>query len=112
MCKKQVFLISAFVVMVLAGSAIGAVECKLWWEFEGNTNDTVGSNDGTLTGTETYVPGVGGGQAISLDGATKVEKTGATGLPLAGDAPYDNRATNFSINMWVWQDAAASTLDA
>ena len=108
MCRKLLIL---FMVLGFVSSASAGL--VLEWEFEDNTNDTAGSNHGTVvSGTATYVTGVKQGnphgKAISLNGSTMVEKTGATGLPTAQAAPNDDHAGLFSINMWVWQDAAAS----
>ena len=39
-----------------------------WWPGDGNANDIVGGNDGTLSGDATFAPGIVG-QAFSFDGA-------------------------------------------
>lgn len=66
----------------------------LEWSFNGNTNDTVGTNHGTSYGSPQYVAGVNG-QAINfVSQGDLVANISATGLPvLAGD--------KWSINMYV-----------
>jgi hypothetical protein len=99
---------------------VGSVQAALVheWDFNGNTSDTSGSgNHGTLSGTSSYVNGVdywktGSGQALSLDGSTKVEDLTASNLPIAGTGAYTNRAATFSMNVFVYQDASASWLEA
>src|SRR5262249_10623828 len=43
-----------------------------WYKAEGNANDSVGSNNGTLHGTITFAPGKFG-QAFSFDGSSYID---------------------------------------
>ena len=112
MCRKLLVLL---MVLGFVGSVQAAVVTT--WEFDDNTNDTTGSNHGTLTGTATYVAPVDDwcgatGKALSLNGSTKVEKTGATGLPIARVGEYSAYAPSFSINVFVYSsDSPASTVE-
>jgi hypothetical protein len=57
-----------------------------WWDAEGNANDIIGSNHGTLMNGATFAPGKVG-QAFSFDGVDDyVQVQNPTGLPL-GNAP-------------------------
>ena len=93
-------------ILIMVLGLVGSVQAALvtTWEFDNNTNDTTGSNHGTLTGTATYVSPVDDwcgatGKALYLDGSTKVEDLTAVNLPTAGTGSYSNRAAAFSINV-------------
>jgi hypothetical protein len=73
------------------------------WKFEGNTSDTSGNNNhGTVTGSPSYVAGKFG-QAINLNRADAIQKTGATGLPVSGTASW-------SINLWLYLTSTPDSL--
>lgn len=64
-----------------------------WWPGEGNANDIVGTNHGTVIGGVTYTKGEVG-QAFSFDG-----NTGYVSIP---DAPsLDAFTTNITIETWI-----------
>ncbi len=64
-----------------------------WWRAEGNAADSVGTNNGTLNGTASFVPGEVG-QAFSFDGTS-----GFVSVP---DAPSLDSFTNaMTIELWM-----------
>jgi probable HAF family extracellular repeat protein len=63
-----------------------------WWPGNGNANDTIGSNNGTLTGDATIAPGFVG-QAFSFDGTTGYVQSSATNLPTGNQ--------DRTMEMWV-----------
>ncbi len=64
-----------------------------WWAGEGNANDSIGLNNGTLVGGVSYVPGEVG-QAFLLDGVS-----GYVSIP---DSPFlDVFSTNITIELWL-----------
>jgi len=64
-----------------------------WWSAEGNANDNVGTNNGTLVGGASYAPGEVG-QAFSFDGVS-----GYVSIP---DSPsLDSFVTNMTIETWI-----------
>ena len=68
--------------------AVGLVS---WWRAEGNPNDAVGGNNGTVFGNVTYVTGVVG-QAYSFDGANgTVAIPDASNLKITGSLTIDAR---------------------
>jgi hypothetical protein len=116
MCRK-------LLVLILVLGFVGSVQAALVheWEFEGNASDTSGSgNTGTITGTASYVDGVdywkvSSGQAIYLNGSTKVEDLAASNLPQASTGAYSIRSPSWSENVYVtlegntgldWKNAA------
>ena len=60
-----------------------------WWRAEGNTLDSVGTNDGVLSGGVTYASGEVG-QAFNFDGSSGYV---ATSVPV-------NDPQNFSLDLW------------
>jgi hypothetical protein len=62
-----------------------------WWRAEGNTIDFFGTNNGTLTGTATYGPGMVG-QAFVFDGS-------GAGVQVSNTASL--QAQSFTIEAWV-----------
>ena len=67
-----------------------------WWPGDGNANDIVGDNDGTLMGGATFAPGMVG-QAFSFDGVDDYVNTGVNNLP---------DSTQGTVVMWVKPDIA------
>ena len=64
-----------------------------WWPGEGNANDTVGVNQGTLVGGVSFAPGEVG-QAFLFDGSS-----GYVSIP---DSPsLDSFVTNITIELWL-----------
>ncbi len=64
-----------------------------WWPGEGNANDIVGTNNGTLVGGVSYAAGEVG-QAFSFDGTS-----GYVAIP---DSPsLDSLITNITIELWM-----------
>jgi len=64
-----------------------------WWAAEGNANDSVGTNTGTLVGGASYAPGEVG-QAFLLDGSS-----GYVSIP--DSASLDAMVTNITIELWI-----------
>jgi hypothetical protein len=50
-----------------------------YWKLDGNSNDSIGSNNGTLVGSPSYTTGKIG-SAISLNGSSQYMTTGAFGI--------------------------------
>ena len=64
-----------------------------WWPGEGNANDVIGTNNGTLVGGVSYAAGEVG-QAFSFDGTN-----GYVSIP---DSPsLDSFTTNITIELWM-----------
>ncbi|MBK7393698.1 MAG: hypothetical protein IPI64_10430 [Chloracidobacterium sp.] len=63
-----------------------------WWRGEGNTNDSVGTNNGSLIGGATYAPGKVG-QAFSFNGTTA-----AVDIPDSDSLDVTNQ---FTLAAWV-----------
>lgn len=55
-----------------------------WWPGDGNANDIVGGNNGTLQGSVTFAPGMVG-QAFSFDGASYVDASDSN-LPVGNSS--------------------------
>ncbi len=72
-----------------------------WWPGEGNANDIVGSNNGTLVGGVTFAPGEVG-QAFSLNGVD--------GYVNFGTAPAFT-VQDFTLDAWVSVDPTQNTGD-
>ncbi len=98
----------ALLLAVLAGlsqwsNTAAAATLVSEWKFEDNLNDTSGNgNHGTATGAPTFVAGRFG-QGVSLATADLIQKTAATGLPMAGNASW-------SMNLWVNLSAPPDSL--
>lgn len=74
-----------------------------YWPANGNANDVVGGNDGTLVNGSDYAPGVKG-QAFSFDGANQFVRA-------LGPVPLG--ASNFSIDLWArWASVTSGTFIA
>jgi hypothetical protein len=71
-----------------------------WWPGDGNANDIVGGNNGTLVGGVSFVPGEVG-QAFSFDGTT-----GYVQIP---SSPALQPLTAISIDAWVYPTAFSTT---
>lgn len=65
-----------------------------WWPGDGNTNDIVGSNPGTLRFGATYGVGLVGGQAFSFDGVND-------GVSILKTSVLNMGASDFTIDAWV-----------
>jgi hypothetical protein len=61
-------LLLAVAVLALAPTAARAATVIHWWKADGNTNDSVGTNNGSLVGDTTFADGESG-KAFSFDGA-------------------------------------------
>ena len=66
-----------------------------WWPGEGNANDVIGGNNGTMTSGTTFVQGEIG-QGFGLDGTT-----GGVVVPYNPTSPAFNLTTSFSYELWV-----------
>jgi len=65
-----------------------------WWPGEGNANDSIGTNNGTLMGGASYAPGEVG-QAFLFDGSS--------GYVLIPDSQsLDSFVTNITIELWIF----------
>lgn len=76
-----------------------------WWRFEGNANDEVGANDGTLPSGGLYTPNsLPGdfGDLIYLDGSQEVLVTDNSNLELASG--------DFTFSAWIYPSGAGYTL--
>src|SRR5690349_22829810 len=87
--KRLALALTAASVLALSASAHAALIHE--WQGNGNANDSVGTNNGTLVGDTTYTTGVSG-QAFSLDGnGDDVE------VP---DDPSQYLSGSFTIDAW------------
>ena len=66
-----------------------------WWSAEGNANDRVGTNNGTLRGGATFVPGKVG-EAFDFDGSGSV---------LVPDSPALRFTNGMTVEAWVYPRA-------
>jgi hypothetical protein len=64
-----------------------------WWPGEGNANDIVGTNHGTLQGGAGFAPGVVG-QAFSFDGVDDY-------VQIPHNANLDPGTGSFSLDAWI-----------
>jgi hypothetical protein len=88
---RTVLMLSA----LCAGFATQAATLVNEWKFEGNASDTSGNhNDGTITGSPSYVPGKFG-QGLYVNQADKVQNAAAAGLPTVG-------SDSWSMNLWLY----------
>ena len=77
-----------------SGCPITSPENKIsWWKGEGNPNDTVGSNNGTLVGGTTYTAGKVG-QAFNLNGTN-------SGVTIPHNTNLDVNPGGFSAEFWM-----------
>ena len=85
-----------------------------WWQAEGNANNSVGTDNGTLVGV-TFGPGVHGtDQAFSFDGADdQVVFNTANGNPDTGDFTYAFaiKATAATQEQAIWEKRAQCNSD-
>jgi hypothetical protein len=96
---NSVTLITAGTQTVTATSAGMTSGLTSWWPGEGNANDVVGGNNGTLVGGVTFAPGEVG-QAFSLNGVD--------GYVNFGSAPAFD-VQDFTLDAWVSVDPAQNT---
>ncbi len=74
-----------------------------WWQAEGNATDSIGTNNGTLNGTASFVAGEVG-QAFSFDGTT-----GYVSIP---DSPSLDSFTNaMTIELWMKSSTSGNNAD-
>ena len=71
-----------------------------WWPGDGNANDIVGGNDGTLSGGATFAPGMVG-QAFSFDGVDGVVRAGIEGIT----------NNNYTFSAWAKLDSLPGSND-
>ena len=71
-----------------------------WWQGEGNANDAVGGNHGTLVGDVKFAPGKVG-QAFHLNGVDAYVDLGT-----AVDVPS---WPNYAVSLWFRHDGGGST---
>jgi hypothetical protein len=64
---KRLALLIALVLVAATPAAAHGNTVIHWWKADGNANDSVGTNNGSLAGDATFAPGESG-QAFSLDG--------------------------------------------
>src|SRR5262245_15107308 len=76
-----------------ASTPLGTVS---WWKADGNANDSVGTNHGTLQGGATFAPGLAGGQAFSLDGVNDY---------VTQSLPANVQTPNITLDAWVFLNA-------
>jgi uncharacterized delta-60 repeat protein len=82
-----------------ATCAITSPENKVsWWKGEGDPNDSVGTNNGSLVGGTTYVTGRVG-QAFNLNGTN-------AGVTIPHNTNLDIGPTGFSSEFWMKSNAA------
>src|SRR3989344_9047732 len=64
-----------------------------WWKFEGNANDSAGTNDGTFFGGTPSYPASPLGQAITFDGSNDYVNVGdpASGVLGFGTGDFSGR---------------------
>jgi hypothetical protein len=72
-----------------------------WWPAEGNPNDVIGGDDGTLEGGATFAPGKVG-LGFRLDGTN-----GYVQIPDSAAL----KPTNVTVEAWVWLDPSVSPAD-
>ncbi len=64
----------AILALSLSPASLSAQEPKALWRFEGNLEDALGRHSGrSVPGPAAFVPGAGGGKALSLDGKRFVQ---------------------------------------
>jgi Concanavalin A-like lectin/glucanases superfamily len=66
------------------------------WALDGDPNDAVGANDGTLQGTSSFVADAGRGQVLRCDGKSP------------GFAIANLTTSSFSYAFWVWTDTPSN----
>ena len=74
-----------------------------YWTLDGNANDSVGTNNGTLVNAPSYVTGVFG-DALDFNGTTQY-------VSVPDDASLDFGTGNFSVNFWVKMNPAATAVE-
>lgn len=98
-------LMTTALVLLGAGLPLSAPAATLVadWSFNGNTNDSSGNgNNGTISGSTSYVTGKSG-QAISLATGASVSNATASLLPLGADYSW-------TINLWLAFSSAPANL--
>ena len=83
---------------VVAGAPAGPVMPSglvSWWKFEGNYNDSVGTNNGVPSGGASIVNDPQRGSVLQLDGIN-----GYIGIP---SSPSLNALSNTTVSMWFYQ---------
>ncbi|HEX5500069.1 MAG TPA: hypothetical protein VFX03_12615, partial [Thermomicrobiales bacterium] len=89
---------------VISGNKLGGVSLTgnaalpgtvSWYKADGNANDAIGGNSGTLVGGATFAPGLSG-QAFSLDGVNSYLDMGS---PANGSLDFGTG--DFTIELWV-----------
>src|SRR5437764_12593453 len=88
----------ALATLAVAAASANAASPIHWWKADGNANDSVGTNNGTLENGATFAPGESG-QAFSLDGASQY-----VSVP---DDPSHYFSGSFTLD--AWENTTAST---
>lgn len=78
------------------------VGASAWWRAEDNALDSIGTNNGTLSGGVTYTNGMVG-RAFSLDGTNA--------YMLAPDSPTLNPSNAITVECWINRQAVVGTWD-
>jgi hypothetical protein len=82
-----------------------------WWPGDGNADDIIGGNNGTLMNGATFAPGIVA-QAFSFDGVDDIVSVGTTGFPTGASArtaamwvkldPSDDASVSFGYGSEAW----------
>ena len=89
----------------IAGDASPADGRAGRWQGEGNSNDSAGTNNGTLGGGATATAAGVIGQAFSFNGATNA----IVDLPSTANGNLDITGNQFTIQTWVYQTDGTQT---
>lgn len=105
---KRVTLLSALVLMVAtvqpaAAQVLAPSDLVAWWRAEGNANDSVGGNHGTLMGGAGFGAGAVG-QAFRFDGVDGW-------VSLANTSDMDFGTGDFTIELWANFDSVSRLQD-
>jgi hypothetical protein len=90
-------------VLPAAGQVLAPSDLVAWWRAEGNANDSVGTNHGTMLGGAGFAPGAVG-QAFRLDGVDDW-------VSIANTAAMDFGTGDFTIELWMNLDSVTRLQD-
>src|ERR1700733_7931785 len=97
--KKIIQFIVASCATIICAAQLQAQSPVAWWRAEGNAIDSIGTNNGVIQSSLTYVPGESG-EAFSFAGGTVT-------VPAAKSL---DPATNLTVQIWVKSTAAYAYL--